>query len=197
MSVTSGVPQGSILGPILFSIYLSSYQCISSSVHAVKYADDVSLIVPVYKDNFDDSSLVDDEIKNFEKWCKDHEMIINLSKTKVLTINFGCTPLPSIPHFENVSVLKVLGLYFNEKLTWSDHLDFLVKKVSQRLYVLRILKSLLTHDQLVSVFYAIIQSLLDYASPVFLNPGVNFDSQILSLCKRAFRIIHGQDCHFC
>ena len=47
--VTSGVPQGSILGPILFSVYLSSYDCISPNVQVVKYADDVSLIVPVFK----------------------------------------------------------------------------------------------------------------------------------------------------
>ena len=123
-----------------------------------------------------------------------------MSKTKVLNINFSGTPLPLLPDFDNVSVMRILGLYFNDKFSWSDHFDFIVKKVSQRLYVLRILKRLLPHDKLITVFSALIQSLLDYASPVFLNPGSVLDAKLLALCKRAFRIIHDKDvvsCHDC
>ena len=190
LPVTSGVPQGSILGPYLFSVYFASYKSLEANNYVFKYADDVTLILPVLKHSFDDCSSVNNEIDHFKSWCETHGMSINFSKTKVLNINFSSHLLSLMPNLENVHCLKILGLYFNDKLNWSTHFDFISKKISQRLYVLRILKPLLSHDKLVMVFSAIIQSLLDYASSVFLNPGFCLDSQLRLLCKRAFRIIH-------
>ena len=111
-------------------------------------------------------------------------MCINHTKTKVLNINFSSNLLMPISAFDNVSVIKVLGLYFNEKLTWTDHFNFVIRKASSRLYVLRTLKNLLNHDKMVMIFYALIQSILDYASPIFLNANVYLDSKFVSLCKR-------------
>ena len=82
-----------------------------------------------------------------------------------------------------------------EVFNWSSHFNCVIKKASQRLYVIRILKPLLSHDRLVMVFHSLIQSLLDYASPVFLNAGSSLDSSFHSLCRRAFRISHGP--HHC
>ena len=126
-------------------------------------------------------------------------MLINSSKTKVLNINFSSRLLSPIPFFDNVGNLKILGVFFNEKLTWSDHIDFVIRKASQRLYVLRILKRTcsFTHDQLVLVFTALIQSLFGYASPVLLNAGVGLDARLVSICKRAFYIIHGHNVYAC
>ncbi|MEL7308602.1 MAG: reverse transcriptase family protein, partial [Pseudomonadota bacterium] len=170
--VSSGVPQGSILGPLLFSIYFSSYKPSDVNSHVVKYADDITLIVPVYKAAFDDMSLTNLEIFSFENWCDIHKMCINPSKTQVLNINFGKSILKPLTVFDNVSVIKVLGLHFNEKLTWRDHFNFVIRKASSRLYVLRTLKPLLDHDKLVNIFYALMQSILDYASALFLNANV-------------------------
>ena len=139
---TSGVPQRSVLGPVLFSVYLSSYKPCNSIVQVVKYADDVSLIVPIHKSEVDDVFLAKKEIENFELWCQHNCMSINFSKSKVMNVNFGRNPVAPIPYLENVSVLKILGLWFNDKLTWTDHFNFILKKLSQRLYVLRILKSM-------------------------------------------------------
>lgn len=197
LPVTSGVPQGSVLGPVLFSIYLSSYKPCSCSVHVVKYADDVSLIVPIYKNEIDDVILAKEEIENFKSWCEQHCMSINFSKSKVMNVNFGRIPVTPIPFLENVSALRILGLWFNDKLTWTNHFCYILKKLSQRLYVLRILKSLLTHDELVLVFSSIIQSVLDYGAVVFMNCGVCLNAKLLSVCKRAFRIIHGFDVKQC
>ena len=199
-SVSSGVPKGSVLGPILFALYLSTYKPFNETIRVIKYADDVSLVVPVYKNRSVDISLINLEIQHFQLWCERHQMLINFSKTKVLNINLGRVPVTPIPSLENVTVLKILGLLFNDRLSWSDHFHFIVKKLSQRLYVLRILKPLLPHDQLVSVFNAIFLSVLDYASPVFLNCGSSLNSKLLRICKRAFRIIHGfetRQCELC
>ena len=63
----------------------------------------------------------------------------------------------------------------------SDHFNSLVSSMSRRLYVLRVLKSVFGHDQLVIVYKSLIISLMDYASPVFLNPGSTLDSFVRSL----------------
>ena len=97
----------------------------------------------------------------------------------------------------NVSTLKILGLIFNDKLTWSNHFDFLICTLSRRLHVLRTLKPLLTHGELVNIFNSIIRSVLDYACQVFLNPGQCLDLRLSKVCKRAFYIIHGRDTRFC
>ena len=157
------------------------------------------LVIPVFKNQFSDTTLVLNEIVHFERWCKDKKMFINSSKTKVLNINFCNNPLPVLPNFENVKVLKMLGVFFNDQLTWSEHFDFILRKASQRLYILRILKRAgnFSHAQLVLVFYALIQSLFDYASPLFLNAHVTLDSRLILICKRAFRIIHGHHARSC
>ena len=196
-SVSSGIPQGSVLGPYFFAIFMSTYQPFLNDTCIAKYADDVTLVVPVYKCNLNNMSRVTSEIDFFHSWCDDHGMSVNVHKSKCMSVSFGKNTLSTVPNLQNVMSLKILGVFFNRKLTWSDHLVYISGKLSRRLYVLRILKPLLSHDQLVSVFYAIIRSLYEYACPVFLNPGVAFDTKIMSLCKRAFHIIHGRDCSHC
>ena len=61
----------------------------------------------------------------------------------------------------------------------------------------RVLKSLMSHDQLVLTFKALIQPLFEYASPVFLNASNNLNLKLMSLCKRAFRIVHGYNVKSC
>ena len=131
-------------------IYLlwSTYSPFNSlHTHVVKYADDVILLLPVYKSDHQDLTLVRNEVPHFENWCNTHGMLVNKSKTKVLCVQLrGNFAIPVVPEFDNVAVLKILGLYFNKELTWTEHFEFISKKASQKLYVLRILKSFLSHD---------------------------------------------------
>ena len=94
--VTSGVPQGSVLGPVLFSLYMSSYKPFDDKVHIAKYADDVTIILPVPKNCMSDLSAFHNEVSHFENWCCQHQMQINQTKTKVLSIKFSSIPLPTV-----------------------------------------------------------------------------------------------------
>jgi hypothetical protein len=195
--ITSGVPQGSILGPYLFALFMSSYHSCSHHVQVVKYADDVTIIIPVFKSDVDDLSCTSSEIQHFKLWCSNNGMHINNNKTRSMNVHFGLRLLSDIPDMQNVTVIKILGVFLNCKLTWSEHFDHICSKISKRLYVLRVLKSVFSHDELVIVFYSIIRSLIEYACPVFLNPGSSLDNKFFVLCKRAYRIIHGTNTYDC
>ena len=87
VDVPSGVPQGSVIGPQRFSIFMSSYSAFDSKTLVTKYADDVSLVIPVFKDLSDVMQTVNDEIDHFKTWCSDNHMKINHEKANVLSIN--------------------------------------------------------------------------------------------------------------
>jgi hypothetical protein len=188
--VTSGVPQGSILGPYLFAVFMSTFSTVDSKTKLVKYADDVTLVLPVFKNNIDDFSTITNEINNFSMWCVKNCMTINNQKTKVLSVTLKPTPLLPVPNLNNVTSLKLLGIIFNNKLSWTTHFDYMLSKLSKRLYALRILKSFLSHDEMVMVFNATFRSIMDYACQVFMNPGKLLDKKLSRLCRRAFRIFH-------
>ena len=124
-----------------------TFKPLKSNVEIVKYADDITLIVPVFKNDTDDLHNVSSEISHFRSWCEKNRMLINHEKTKVLNVNFTNFPMRSLADYGSVTQVKILGLLFNCKLTWSDHFEYIISNVSKRLYVLRILSTVLNHDQ--------------------------------------------------
>ena len=129
VDVTSGVPQGSVLGPFLFAIFLSSYHAFFHDSCVIKYADDVTLVLPVYKRCREDMSQVNQEISHFECWCKENGMTINTDKSKCMNVLFIKESLPLVPVLQTVKTLKILGVIFNCKLTWCDHFNYVCAKV--------------------------------------------------------------------
>ena len=71
MTVTSGVPQGSVLAPYLFAFHMGTLSPNRPETLLVKYADDVSILIP-FSDKSDPSKLIHDEIQNMKVWCRSH-----------------------------------------------------------------------------------------------------------------------------
>ena len=140
----TGAPQDTVLAPFLFTLSTSDCLLNHHSCPLIKFADDTALIGLIVKD---DDTYYRDEIDNLVKYCKRNHMILNCSKTKEMLVDYRKVK-PTIAKVmidnyavERVDFYKYLGVMFDCKLSWSNHVDYIVKKLSPRLYCLRKLKS--------------------------------------------------------
>ena len=191
--VTSGVPQGSVLGPFLFSVVMGSLEIGASDCAIVKYADDVTLSVPIYRD-CDNTHVVriHESIKN---WSVRFDLPLNEKKCKSLGIprsrSFKFVTLPNVTQ---VQELMLLGVTFNERCTWTNHIESVTKKASRRLFPLRLLRPLLDDEELKVVYYGLMRSILEYASPLFIGLSETDAQNLAGVQKRFHRLLCGKQC---
>ena len=128
--ITAGVPQGSILGPILFSLYVNDLPLIFQSAMVSMYADDAEFHVAA-RDLVDVQNMLQDDIHQLQKWLVVNKLKANTIKTQCMLIGspqrignkrleltlFG-TPLKC------VDVIKYLGLMIDKHVNWSEHADY-------------------------------------------------------------------------
>ena len=139
LPITVGVPQGSILGPLLFIIYIDNLPTAVTYYKMLLYADDT--VIYCYNSNLQDlEKELNEDLLIIAKWLNDNKLTINLEKTKCMLIGSNRklgntkTLLVSISNYEisNVNCFKYLGVILSNDLTWSDHIDYLTAKINQR-----------------------------------------------------------------
>ena len=141
IDINRGVPQGTVLGPILFSLMVNDIQLADPRRNLlVKFADDITISIPVSNDSTDATI---NEVNSIRDWAASNRMTLNLSKTWEMLIH-GKTTKPNpqpVPDIERKSWLKLLGITFQENpCCWDLHVDKLIAKASSRLYILRVCK---------------------------------------------------------
>ena len=189
--VPSGLPQGSVLGPILFASFMGSLNIDSKSV-VVLYADDVTLIEPIFKD-----SDLPNNLQYIENWMDMNKMSLNLRKSQQLIFKKGTCSTSAEFAYSSIGLnteIKVLGVTWNADLDWSSHFENILKLASRRLYVIRVLKPYLSRDNLRMVYNSIILSILLYAAPLFVWLPKSLELKLELFHKRAHKIICGKYC---
>ena len=188
--VSSGVPQGSVLGPYLFAVFIGTLTINHDESKLVKFADDVTLIEGFFKRSAPPSNM-----ETIWRWTDEFKLRLNLKKCHQLMIHRGKTQrVTAYPRIQVVPTATILGFTFNDKLNWNEHFDRVTLTASRRLHLLRTLKPHLHSDQLVMVYNACIMSVLTYGSPLFCNISARNLAKMERVRKRSHRIICSVDC---
>ena len=164
--LNSGAPQGCILSPVLFSLYINDIQLNNAFISLIKYADDLALMARLK----DELSLAM-YYTNIQKLCvslKERFLELNVTKTKELVL--GNSPQLSLDlvminntSVERVDCFKYLGLHIDSKLNFNTHVNGVIRKCKQRMYLLRKLKSFDVSKKILSLIYkSLIESIVSF-----------------------------------
>ena len=195
--ISTGVPQGSILGPLLFIIFINDLPRSSTFFSTRLYADDTSLTAS----GSDLDSLLREINKHLPviyEWLCSNKLTLNLSKTKYVIFvprqkeSYNLyTPLTvANVYLEKSYCVKYLGVYIDCNLTWHDHIDYTSGKISKNVNIMIKLKRYVSKATLVSLYYSLIYPYLTYACILW---GNNYNaplSQIVKLQNKAVRVIN-------
>ena len=197
--INTGVPQGSILGPLLFIIYMNDINTASEIFRAILYADDTSLNTTLSSIGMNSSILnsiaINKELSLISQWLACNKLSLNVGKTKFMIFRYPQKSLKSIPELKlsinNTSIDRVyhfdfLGLTISETLSWKQHVNKISIKITQVLGVMRRLKRLVNQSILTKIYNALILSRINYA---ILCWGYEH-KRIFILQKKAIRIIY-------
>lgn len=192
--VHSGVPQGSILGPLFFIIYMNSIfsVCLSKSAKLILYADDI-MLYKVTNTQLDISELQSD-VNKIACWVQSVGLKISHEKTKFMLITRKQSPpvvrisLNNCP-IDQVSAYKYLGVTISSTLQWKDHIHHVTSKARQRLgFMYRNLKSLSISAK-IHLYKSCIIPLLDYCCCVWDPYHQKYIEELQSVQAFAFKII--------
>ena len=197
--VIRGVPQGSVLGPLLFCIFINDLPLSIShpQVSCDIFADDTTLHSSAESVCHINKSL-QSGLNDVSKWCTFNQMIIHPQKTKCMVITsrqkHQLRPLSlslSIDNhpIEQVHKHKVLGVIIDDELCWANHIDLLSKKLARNIFLLNRLKFYIDSDARKVFFNAHCLSHINYASTVWSCAAQNHLVKLNSLYKRAIKII--------
>ena len=195
--INTGVPQGSVLGPLLYLIYVNELPNISNQFSTCLFADDTTLIFK-NSNKYELFNQCDYGVNLFFSWCCANRLSINISKTNMMLFSNILTPLDIADVFMNnkkieyASSTRFLGVTIDDKLKFNLHINAITKKISKNIGVLYKLKQYLPCETLLSVYRSIIEVYINYCNLLFGNASYTHLSSLVIAQKKAIRIVANQ-----
>ena len=199
-NVTTGVPQGSILGPLFFLIFINSMSSVISYGKISMYADDTTLSVSG-NDPQDISNKLTSDLESIMKWLNVNDLVLNTEKTNVMLIGTA-SRLRTVHEnsfsvrvngnqLERVKKAKCLGVIIDDQLKWHDQVNSIVQKVFCKLSLIRRLKRFLDFDILNIIYNAFVRPIFDYCNISWYGRFIQDTYKLDVVHKRCARVILG------
>lgn len=189
-------PQGWILSPLLYSVYTHFCRSHSNSVLLFKFADNTSVVGLITKNN---ETVYCSEVEELVRWCENNNLILNISKTKELVVDFRKKATPLLPLsingevVERVTSFKFLGTTIHQSLSWELNTSLIISKCHQQLYFLRQLKKFRVSRPAMTHFYrSTIESIHTFSMPVWYGHTTSQDKTRLErvVCRASKTLLN-------
>ena len=192
-SVVRGVPQGSVLGPLLFNIYINDLLLFIQDSDICNYADDTT----IYTCNKNLDNIVhklENDCKIALKWFADNFMKLNADKCHLLVLGQRCDD-PVTVRIGSANVVnsyeeKLLGVQIDSKLSFENHVSKLCQKASNKLYALARISPYMDQRKLRALMRAFITSQFQYCPLIWMFHSRQLNKKINKIQERALRIIY-------
>ena len=193
-----GVPQGSILGPLLFILYIYDMKYICPFDKVIVYADDTTILISGR--NIEEATQrCNDILERFLNYFNCNKLSINPDKTKYILYKpkkqkHTVYTHNSIVSMNNIKLEKVysirfLGVIINSKLTWEEHKQFVKRKVSKTLGILYRCRNIMNENELINLYKTFIQSNLLYAIEVWGHTVTSPTDILAKIQNKSLRIL--------
>ncbi len=166
----TGVSKGSILGPLLFIVYLNDIEHASQIFDFIIYADDTNLSSPLKlilkdtKSKLSIETIINNELENISNWLKTNKLSLNVKKTKYMIFHTAQRKVTTLhltinnTIIERVTQFDFLGFTLNENVTWKDHINKFSNKISQGLSILNKLKDILSINATTLIYSSLLNT---------------------------------------
>ena len=195
LEVTCGVPQGSILGPLLFLIYINDIFRSSSILKFILYADDTTILFSTKSLN-NINTILNAELDKVAEWLKANKLSINVAKTNVIIFNKCQTQSNTLQIFINnllvnqVNSIKFLGVEINSDLNWKDHIKTITSKIARSLGIIGRIRHKLTSKAAMLLYDTLILSHITYCSIIWGSTYKTSLAKMYNIQKKALKLCY-------
>lgn len=197
--IICGVPQGSILGPLLFLLYINDLpECLLNTTPGM-YADDTQIYAS--SANFTDLvAKLNKDLENIVKWLSQNKLQLHTDKTKLMFIGSPYNLKNKVGNdqvmindkpVKRYTSFRCVGVELDEKLNWENHIDSIGKKAGSGIGIMKRVRPFVPYETLQNLYNSLVLPYFDYCSPLWDNCGSLLKEKLQKLQNRAARVMTG------